>query len=138
MAKHTVLQLLATHGLPVPPFCVVDHCVTVESIGAIVAKCDLIHPAGSFAVRSSATLEDGTRHSFAGMFRSFLNVPHADIVEKAKDVRESVFSPEVEEYCSCFGLDYHSLRMSVIVQQMVSAKVAGVAFSTHPVSRAPR
>ena len=43
-------------------------------------------PAGRrFAVRSSATAEDGTQHAFAGQHETFLNVPAAEVPQRVLD-----------------------------------------------------
>src|SRR5947208_6037247 len=52
------------------------------------------------AVRSSASAEDGRAISFAGQFRSFLNLRTVEEVEGAvQKCWESVSAPSVAEYC---------------------------------------
>jgi len=43
---------------------------------------------GTFAVRSSALAEDGSEHSFAGQFDSFLHVPAREVADHVRRVWE--------------------------------------------------
>ena len=85
------------------------------------------------AVRSSALDEDGRQHSFAGQFESYLYVKRADVLERIKDVWRSVFSERVLAYRQANHLG-PSLGIGVIVQEMVDADAAGVAFGMNPVT----
>lgn len=89
------------------------------------------------AVRSSASAEDGREHSFAGQFRSFLNLHTVEEVTQAvRACHDSLRAPSVLEYCRKNGLDPRSLRMAVIVQRMVQPELAGVAFTVNPATGA--
>jgi len=85
------------------------------------------------AVRSSATAEDGDQASFAGQLETYLNVPIDQVLEKVRDVWYSAFSDHVTHYRKMFGNSAQWLP-AVIVQCMVKADVAGVAFSADPVT----
>lgn len=85
------------------------------------------------AVRSSALDEDGRQHSFAGQFESYLYVKKEDILNRIKDVWRSVFSERVLSYRQANHLG-PSLGIGVIVQEMIDADAAGVAFGMNPVS----
>jgi pyruvate,water dikinase len=85
------------------------------------------------AVRSSASVEDDREVSFAGQFRSFLNLQTVTEVEVAmQKCRGSLRAPSVAEYCRKFGIDPRSLGMGVIVQRMVRPELAGVVFTVNP------
>lgn len=86
-----------------------------------------------FAVRSSAIDEDGSDFSFAGQFESELFVTRQNLAEKIKKVWISAFSDRVFQYRNTNNLK-QSFGLAVIVQQMIPADVAGVAFGTNPVS----
>jgi pyruvate,water dikinase len=89
------------------------------------------------AVRSSASMEDGRDVSFAGQFRSFLNLRTAAEVEEAMRLcRESVHAPSVRDYCRHHGVDAVALRMEVIVQRMIQPELAGVVFTVNPATGA--
>ena len=87
-----------------------------------------------FAVRSSALDEDSRTHSFAGQLDSFLDVPLAEIPRRIIDVWKSGFSERVYLYRQQNRLSLPPPVPAVIVQEMVPAEAAGVAFSVDPVS----
>ncbi len=89
------------------------------------------------AVRSSASLEDGQRDSFAGQFESFLNINSIGQLKRAvQQCRESVNSAELASYCQQRHIDTAKLHLHVIVQRMIQPELAGVAFSVNPVTGA--
>jgi phosphohistidine swiveling domain-containing protein len=86
------------------------------------------------AVRSSSRDEDGAEHSFAGQLQSFLNVGPADVLDKVRSVWESASTDRIDAYRRERGLIARTHLPAVLVQRMVRARVAGVAFSADPVS----
>lgn len=86
------------------------------------------------AVRSSASDEDGRQHSFAGQLDSYLCVAPDQIVDKVVAVWRSGFGERVLAYRREHGLPLVPQPPSVLVQRMVAADVAGVAFAADPVS----
>ncbi len=82
----------------------------------------------SFAVRSSATIEDSHNYSLAGVFESYLNVSAGDLSERIIDVLRSTFSKRALENLRHYPELVKSLKMAVVVQEMVPAKFAGVIF----------
>lgn len=86
-----------------------------------------------FAVRSSAIGEDGTAFSFAGQFESYLMVPPDDVAARIEAVRQSAFSDRVIAYRKHHGLS-DTGGVAVIVQEMVDADAAGVAFGANPLT----
>ncbi len=89
---------------------------------------------GPYAVRSSAIDEDGSGSSFAGQLQSFLNVKPEDVTGKVEDVWKSAFVDSVKEYRSQRGINAPVSAPGVLVQAMVNAQTAGVAFTVDPVS----
>lgn len=90
---------------------------------------------GKVAVRSSASAEDSEAASYAGQQETFLNVEGEEAVRKAViDCWASFFSERALFYRGEKG-SLDDLRMAVVVQKMVDAEKAGVAFSIHPVTR---
>ncbi len=84
------------------------------------------------AVRSSATMEDTERASFAGMNRSYLNVRGPDeLVARVRDVWASLYTPRAIFYRKERDLGREP-EIAVIVQKMVDAAKSGVAFSIDP------
>ncbi|MBB6099514.1 pyruvate,water dikinase [Deinobacterium chartae] len=96
-------------------------------------------PASSagWAVRSSALEEDGAAHSFAGQFESYLSVPRDAVAARVVDVWRSGFARRAAHYRASRGLAGTPQVPAVIVQRMVPAEVAGVAFAADPVSSDP-
>ncbi|MEP7209909.1 MAG: PEP/pyruvate-binding domain-containing protein [Alphaproteobacteria bacterium] len=90
--------------------------------------------AGPFAVRSSGRDEDGADSAHAGQFETELNVASADVVAAAHRVWKSGFSETLAQYRKAKGLSGAPQPPAVVVQKMVQAKAAGVAFSADPVS----
>ncbi len=86
------------------------------------------------AVRSSAGDEDGSEHSFAGQFESFLFVQPAQVPEAVAAVWRSAFSERLLAYRRRHGLPPASRPPAVLIQQMVNASRSGVAFSADPVA----
>ncbi len=95
-------------------------------------------PDGSaFAVRSSGTMEDTAEAAFAGQHDTFLNCAGVDeILAKMKRCWMSLWEERAIAYRVRLGLDHAAAAMAVVVQEMVQADVAGVAFSIDPVSGA--
>ena len=91
----------------------------------------------SFAVRSSATIEDSKAFSFAGQAESFLNNNNFDeILLSIKNCWSSLFSPQALLYLLQMkkkGIDFSlsNIRMAVIIQEMVDSEVSGVLFSSN-------
>jgi len=84
------------------------------------------------AVRSSATCEDAKDKAWAGQLDTFLNVNKEDLLEKIKLCWASLFS----ERTLAYGGDIlNKASIAVVVQEMVFADVAGVAFSVNPLTR---
>ena len=94
-----------------------------------------LSPAGEpVAVRSSASDEDGPRHSFAGQLESFLFVPLPDAADKIRAVWRSGASARIAQYRREHGLAAVSRIPGVLIQRMIHAEVAGVAFGADPVT----
>ncbi len=86
------------------------------------------------AVRSSASDEDGDMHSFAGQLASFLDVAPQDVAARVADVWRSGFSARILVYRRTHGLAAVPPAPAVLIQRMVAADAAGVAFSADPTS----
>ena len=101
------------------------------AIGAALVQ---MAPASTlFAVRSSAVDEDSGDNSFAGQLSSFLNVPVTEVAARVVDVWRSAFTPSVYAYRHERGLGGAPQLPAVLIQPMIAAEAAGVAFSADPV-----
>lgn len=86
------------------------------------------------AVRSSGLEEDGTEHSFAGQFSSFLFQKGKPAIEASiKRCWASAYSARALGYRKEKGLTRTRIRMGVIIQRMIDCQSAGVAFSRNPI-----
>lgn len=145
--KAGALARLSAARLPIPEWFVVlpaacggatraDECrVSADLAAAIVAAAREIAPdAEAFAVRSSALEEDGVEHSFAGQLDSFLFVAPEEIPAKVAAVWRSGFGERLLAYQRERGLSGPPQPPAVLVQRMIAAEAAGVAFSADPVS----
>jgi rifampicin phosphotransferase len=146
--KARALAAAERAGLPVPPwFAVLPAAFTTEAfsddlrleltaaIEALASKTPESEPVPvTVAVRSSASDEDGSAHSFAGQLESFLFVAPADIEARIRDVWRSGLAERVVEYRRHHGLPLPPPVPAVIVQRMVTPRAAGVAFAADPVS----
>jgi rifampicin phosphotransferase len=86
------------------------------------------------AVRSSAGDEDGSAHSFAGQLESFLFIPPDDVPNAVAKVWQSGFTDRVLAYRREHNLSGPPRPPTVLIQRMIDADSAGVAFSVDPVS----
>ena len=87
------------------------------------------------AVRSSGTAEDLADASFAGMYDTYLDVcGSADVLDAVRRCWASMWTARVTAYRHQLGFDGEAERLAVIVQQMVSADVAGVMFTANPMT----
>ncbi|QBG48175.1 hypothetical protein EGM51_12525 [Verrucomicrobia bacterium S94] len=85
------------------------------------------------AARSSATAEDMAGASMAGQYDTFLNLQGAEaVIEAVEKCWRSIRSPRTEAYLAEHGIDPAEVAMAVVVQQQVSADVAGVLFTVDP------
>ena len=132
--KAAALARLASLGFDVPAFFAIDAAL-FNGAGApdISAALDRLGT-GPYAVRSSGRDEDGTTHSHAGQFLSILNVARNDVAAAAQRVWLSGQTDSLKAYRASRGLDTSGGAPAVIVQRMVAARAAGVAFSADPVS----
>ncbi|WP_043500688.1 PEP/pyruvate-binding domain-containing protein [Georgenia sp. SUBG003] len=129
-AKATALGRLARAGFAVP-----DGVVLPAGAGAGWERelPDVLEDLGGsrFAVRSSALAEDGRQASFAGQFRTSLDVP-ADAVE-AHVRRTAAAVEEARAYASAVDQSAPG-GVAVVVQRMLAPVAAGVAFTRDPVT----
>jgi pyruvate,water dikinase len=109
-----------------------DHAFISALSAELQQKIDL---ARAYAVRSSANIEDGLTHSFAGQFKSVLDVHGRDnILQALWSIWATTRAPGVEAYLIKNGVDPRQLRMAALIQEMVPPIVSGVAFSKNPLT----
>ncbi|MEM8701614.1 MAG: PEP/pyruvate-binding domain-containing protein, partial [Pseudomonadota bacterium] len=136
--KALALAELVEEGFQVPPFFVIPSEIfqigrlAEDHRSAIGDACAGL--SGSrFAVRSSGAAEDGVAESHAGQFLSRLEISAEDVPATAEEVFASGLGDGVSAYRAARGITEKNMP-SVIVQAMVDARAAGVAFAADPVT----
>ncbi|MFX1443294.1 MAG: PEP/pyruvate-binding domain-containing protein [Promethearchaeota archaeon] len=91
----------------------------------------------SYAVRSSATIEDTETFSFAGQAKSYLyNKGFDEIILSVKKCWASLFTPSALFYIIQMNkkgqkISLLDIQMAVVIQKMVDADVSGVLFTSN-------
>ncbi|MGQ4807768.1 Prodigiosin synthesizing transferase PigC [Candidatus Entotheonellaceae bacterium PAL068K] len=159
--KGATLARLLQAGLPVPPGCVVTARALVAYVEAqeeytasepeeirqrmststppallrqaLHLVLESIPPSASgWAVRSSAVSEDGTTASFAGVYESVLEVQDDDLWPSIRACWASWWTERATAYRQRLEDTSTVPRMAVVIQTMVPARCAGVAFTVEP------
>jgi pyruvate,water dikinase len=113
---------------------IADAPIADAAIAAIRSACARLN-AAAVAVRSSGTAEDLPGHSFAGQYDSFLEPADADrVLLLVRRCWASLWTERAYDYRRQNGFDHRAAGMAVIVQRLVDADAAGVAFTADPVS----
>jgi len=103
-----------------------------EAITILLAKCG---PSTRFAVRSSATVEDGVAASYAGMFKTVLDVGGDDVAMAVADCRQSAKSARIDTYRSVMKrADEATAPVAIVVQRMLNPSCSGVCFTINPIT----
>lgn len=135
------LQIMARAGFPIPTSFFIPANENIlnmqeEAISETIKLANSISAKSVYAVRSSAIGEDGVEHSYAGIFESYLNVSYDELPKAVLQVAQSLTSSRsamyAEERSTSLG------KMAVIIQEMIEADYAGVAFSIDPVENDKR
>lgn len=160
-SKAAGLQRLMRAGLCVPPGFVVTTAAYRCVAGAVAAdrrdSADawplppalvsaiatayerLVGPSGAdqpaVAVRSSATLEDLPDAAFAGLYATGTGIRGVEeVLRWVQRCWASLYDPAAVAYRREHGFTEARAAMAVIVQRLIPAEVAGVAFTVDPVS----
>ncbi|MBF0488736.1 MAG: hypothetical protein HQK98_11315 [Nitrospirae bacterium] len=110
---------------------IMDADVPSEIAGQIMDEVMKIGGDKRFSVRSSAVGEDG-RVSFAGQFKSILNVRADAVVEAYKQVIASKYGKTALFYRLAKRIRDKDMPMAVLVLEMVNSRSAGVLYTLNP------
>ncbi len=139
--KAAHLHRLKQAGFRVPlGFVVSDLDFSLESIEGLPSTESLalsVAAIGGFpvAVRSSGVLEDLEGASFAGQYLTRLNVSSMDQLREAiTECRSASSQTNVIAYARSRGIEGPIPPPALLIQKMVDAEKAGVAFGIHPVT----
>jgi pyruvate,water dikinase len=86
----------------------------------------------SVALRSSAIGEDSPEASFAGQYRTELNVRPENLLDAYRQVAASKYTPQAMQYLLQRGLRDDQLAMCVGCIAMIDARCGGVAYTGNP------
>lgn len=127
-AKAANLAKAIQMGFNVPIGIAISRLCIKETIEPLIH--DIITELGPVAVRSSATEEDSATKAFAGMFETYLGI---DSPRKLLEAFDAVkISGNTEHLKKYHGKAVSREDIAVIIQCMVDATRAGVAFSRDP------
>jgi phosphoenolpyruvate synthase/pyruvate phosphate dikinase len=109
-----------------------------EGISILKSK---FSPDTTFAIRSSASIEDQTQFSFAGQAESFCCISSLDkIISSILNCWISLFSPKSLLFMMKMkqqGKKIPKIEMAVIIQKMILSHSAGVLFTTNVLDNNP-
>jgi pyruvate,water dikinase len=135
--KAATLAMLRRAGFEVPAGVVIPATALIGAsedlppfVRAGLAKVPELMGPGPWAVRSSSTAEDSEQASFAGQFETVLEVDEAGLAGAVLRCWRSGQSDRVKAYA---GQDRPG-SMAVLIQPMIEAEAAGVAFTIEPVT----
>lgn len=124
-ARVTVQALATEHPLPLDL-----HVALVDGLASLGAR----DPGELLAVRSSALAEDGIETSFAGLHDTELGVHPGEVEDALRRCWSSLWSERAVAYRDTHGLTQRTGGMGVVVQRLLPAEAAAVAFTIDPVS----
>ncbi len=88
-----------------------------------------------FITRSSATVEDSKKASFAGIFTSYTDVGSVEeLIERIETIYRDAGSKRVLKYCELKGIDPKKIEMAVLVQEQLKPQYSGIVFTRNPVN----
>lgn len=134
---HLIADIMAGHdvGADVVDAVFLEAPIPTDLEGAIIRLAERVGGDGHLAVRSSATVEDLEGSSFAGQYRSLLDVDARDrgaVLRAVRLVWASLWHPAPTAYRRAFDIDDSDVAMAVVVMRMIPATTAGVVFTTDP------
>jgi pyruvate,water dikinase len=86
-----------------------------------------------FAIRSSASNEDGKQNSWAGMYNTKLSVPINEVYESILEMYYYTDTVRKKAYGVYVNNNLTS-EMSLVVQRMIVPNISGVCFTVNPIN----
>lgn len=121
------LYMLIKSNINVPKGFVLQNSQTFSSsdIIRIEQKLKGLNEKSKLAIRSSASDEDGSIQSYAGIFETVLNVDNNidEVIKAIKTVNDSVKSNVANNYSN------KKRKMNIIIQEMIEPRISGVCFT---------
>jgi phosphohistidine swiveling domain-containing protein len=135
--KAANLALLRKAGLPVPPaYCVPvsvhEHYIRhgnmpADLVDGIIKAKDVL--GGKIALRSSATCEDGSQLSMAGVFETFYIRDDCQIADSVRHIFDQAHSADVDNFLKLHGKSAKEVRMGLLVQRLIEPELSGVIYT---------
>jgi pyruvate,water dikinase len=130
--KAAGLARLAALGYPVPEgFCLPTDANAEAAREEILRVLENL--AVPWAVRSSSTAEDAPTTAYPGIFDTILGLVEPErVIAAVLKVRAGASSARANEYARRHAIAPESMGMSVLIQRLVDADIAGTAFTRDP------
>lgn len=135
--KAAHLVILKKAGLPVPPgYCVpvnvhdqyLEYGIIPEGLVKGITEAKRIL-GGKIALRSSATCEDGSHLSMAGVFESLYLYDDRQIASGVEQIFQHARSQDVENFMALHGKSAKDVHMCLVVQRLIEPELSGVIFT---------
>lgn len=111
----------------------IEDTILPDSLQANIGK--RLDSSKKYAVRSSGLKEDTESLSFAGQYHTFLNRTGKDqVFDAVIHCYKSMFEVQNLTYLLNHQIELDRLEMAILVQEMVSSEVSGIAFTINPLS----
>lgn len=102
---------------------------------AIISAWKSIGKEYTYAIRSSATVEDLPTASFAGQQDTYLNIKgQENLLHQIRQCWVSLFTDRAIAYRAKNGFSHRQVYLSVVVQRMVYPETSGILFTADPIS----
>ncbi|MGN0818191.1 MAG: PEP/pyruvate-binding domain-containing protein [Candidatus Coproplasma sp.] len=127
------LDFLKKRGYNVPSGFIVTEIEKADEqlYGAITAAYAALN-ANKVSVRSSASNEDGADFSNAGQYVTCLDVTRDNLIKSVDECLRSLDSDRARAYAQNIADSDGKASMNLVVQTMIDARCAGVAFTSDP------
>lgn len=86
----------------------------------------------TYSVRSSANVEDEASASFAGQFSTRLFVEAEELIKAIEETLLSLYQPSALSYYFENDISLETVKLHVILQDMVAGNLSGVYFTANP------
>ncbi|HXH75523.1 MAG TPA: PEP/pyruvate-binding domain-containing protein [Bacteriovoracaceae bacterium] len=112
----------------------IDHIIPLELfLKSVIIPKHRLNPfsGNTYAIRSSASVEDSPENSFAGIFATKLFISD-QYAKSIIEVWSSLYSSASLQYCEARLINLNDLSMDVIVQKMITGEKSGILFQADP------
>lgn len=113
--KSKNLQILKKNNFLVPIF------ITLNTVDNFQEKVLILDKTKKYAIRSDMLVEDSTNSSFAGQFKTFINIKYSEIIKHIE---------KVINHAKNYWLKDN--QISVIIQEYIVLEYSWIAFSRNP------